>query len=130
MELYGRAEDGDRLANMLEPPTRRVGWAPWGPDCVRDQLDHLSRMSRLDTVSVQILPNSVAVHDGIGGGLTLLDFADTQSIGKVEYPDGAVYVGDYHQVAGYHYRREQPRADALDADESREAVAARRAAMD
>lgn len=220
MEFYGRAEDGERLAGMLQPPTRRVWWAPWepvipergrlfyglegfatgefvyvpsiipgllqtsdyaaeltkagevpplhrdrivefreirqdrlraaheplnlttvidehalyrevgGPDGLRAQLDHLLRMTRLDTVTVHVMPNSVAVHDGIAGKLTLLDFAATQSIGQVEYPDGAVYVGDYHQVAGYQYRRKQLCADALDVDASREVIAARRAAMD
>jgi len=219
MEFYGRPEDGERLAGMLQPPTRRVWWAPWepvlpehtrlfyglegfasgefvyvpsivpgllqtadyaaalipvnqvsplhrdrivefrrirqerlrdeeplnlaavidehalyreagGPDVLRAQLDHLLLLSRLENLSVQVMPNSVAVHDGLAGKLTLLDFADAQSIGQIEYADGAVYVGDYHQVAGYEYRREQLRAGALDVDASREVIAARRAAMD
>jgi transcriptional regulator with XRE-family HTH domain len=220
MEFYGRAEDGDRLARMLEPPTRRVWWAPWervipehnrlfyglegfatgefvyvpqivagllqtvgyataltamaamppphrdrvvefrqvrqerlhvtheplhfstvidehalyrevgGRDCLRDQLDHLLRMCELPTVAVQVMPNAEAVHEGLAGMLTLLDFADAQSVGEVEYPDGAVYVGDYHQVAGYRYRREQLCRAALDIEASREVIAARRAAMD
>jgi hypothetical protein len=220
MEFYGRAEDGERLAGMLQPPTRRVWWAPWEPvipeynrlfvglegfaksefvyvpqivpgllqtldyataltnfgnvpplhrdrivefreirqdrlratheplhlavvidehaldrevggrACLRGQLDRLLRMAILDTVTIRVMPNSVAVHDGVAGMRTLLDFADTQSIGNVEYPDGAVYIGDYHQVAGYHYRREQLCGAALDPDASREVIAARRAAMD
>lgn len=219
MEFYGRAEDGERLAGMLQPPTRRVWWAPWEPvipahnrlsvglegfatgefvyvpsivpgllqtsdyaaalipvdqvpplhrdrivefrlvrqdrlrdveplrlavvidehaldrrvggrDVLRGQLEHLLRMADVGTVTVQVMPNEVAVHDGIAGMLTLLDFADAQSIGKVEYPDGAVYAGDYHQVAGYRYRCEQLRAAALDPQASREVIAARRAAMD
>jgi Domain of unknown function (DUF397) len=34
------------------------------------------------------------VHDGLAGAFTLLDFAATQSIGHVGYPDGSVYVPD------------------------------------
>jgi hypothetical protein len=219
MEFYGRPEDGERLAGMLQPPTRRVWWAPWepvipahnrlfhglegfatgefvyvplivpgllqtpeyaaslipvnqvsplhrdrivefrrvrqarlrddeplklavvidehaldrqvgGPDVLRSQLDHLLSVADLDTVRVQVMPDTQAVHDGIAGMLTLLDFADAQSVGLIEYVDGAVYVGDYHQVAGYHYRREQLCAAALDPRASREVIAARRAAMD
>ncbi len=220
MEFYGKPEEGERLANMLEPPTRRVWWAPWEPvipehnrlfvglegfasgefvyvpsvvpgllqtadyasaltkvgeqpvlhrarivefrkvrqerlreieeplhlavvidehaldrpvggrDGLRAQLDHLLQMAELHTVIVQIMPNAVAVHDGIAGPLTLLDFADTQSVGQIEYPDGSIYVGDYHQVAGYHHRREQLRADALDPTTSTTMIATRRAAMD
>ncbi|MGI5129082.1 helix-turn-helix domain-containing protein [Pseudonocardia sp. CA-107938] len=220
MEFYGRAEDGERLAGMLIPPTRRVWWAPWEPvipqwhrlfiglegfaaaefeyeplivpgllqtpdyaaaltgvgqvpplhrdrivevrtvrqerlfddaeplsvsvvieehaldrqiggsDCMRAQLDHLLEMAERPNVTLQVMPDAVPVHDGIAGKLILFDFADAQSIGYVEYADGAVYVGDYHQVAGYIYRREQLRAAALDRHSSREVISARRAAMD
>jgi hypothetical protein len=105
---------------------RRVG----GSDCLRAQLDHLLVMAALDTVTVHVMPNSTAVHGGLAGGLILLDFAQTQSIGQIEYPDGAIYIGDYHQVAGYHYRRQQLCADALDPAKSRDVIAARREAID
>jgi hypothetical protein len=75
------------------------------------------------------MPTSVAVHSGVAGGFTLLDFSATQSIGHVAYPDGSVYVPDYHQVAGYLYRRDSLQAAALGVSESREVIAARRAAV-
>lgn len=127
----------DRLRDAHEPlelavviDEHALGREVGGRDRLRVQLDELLRLAALDTVKVQVMPHSVPVHDGIAGMITLLDFADAQSIGKVEYPDGVVYVGDDHQVAGYHYRREQLRADALDVDASREVIAAGRAAMD
>jgi transcriptional regulator with XRE-family HTH domain len=101
-----------------------------GRTCLRGQLEHLLAMSARDNVTVQVVPNAVAVHDGLVGPLNLLDFAGAQSIGYVEYPDGATYVPDYHQVAGYHYRRNQLQAVALDPARSREVITARREALD
>jgi hypothetical protein len=83
-----------------------------------------------ENVVVQVVPNAVAVHDGLTGPLNLLDFDGAQSIGYVDYPDGATYVPDYHQVAGYHYRRKQLQGAALDPARSREVIAARREALD
>lgn len=36
----------------------------------------------------------MAVHDGLGGPFSILDFAEARSIGFVEYRDGAIYVQD------------------------------------
>jgi hypothetical protein len=101
-----------------------------GPECMREQLDHLVAVSKRPNVKVQVVANAVAVHDGVAGPLNLLDFAGAQSIGYVEYPDGATYVPDYHQVAGYHYRRNQLQAVALDPARSREVITSRREALD
>lgn len=105
---------------------REVG----GPDCLREQLDHLLVLGERDNVAVQVMPQEVAVHDGLAGPFELLDFAQAQSIGRVEYPDGAAYVEDYHQVAGYHHRRRTMRAAALDEQASREVITARRSARE
>ena len=69
------------------------------------------------------MPTSVGVHSSVAGAFTLLDFAATQSIGHV-------YVPDYRQVAGYLYRRDSLQATALGVSESREVIAARRAALE
>jgi transcriptional regulator with XRE-family HTH domain len=116
------------LAVVIDEHTldRQVG----GPACLRKQLEHLLVLSERKNVRVQVVSNAVAVHDGLTGPLNLLDFAGAQSIGYVDYPDGATYVPDYHQVAGYHYRRRQLQAVALDPARSREVIAARREALD
>ncbi|MGI9000357.1 MAG: helix-turn-helix domain-containing protein [Pseudonocardia sp.] len=122
------SEDPLRLAVVIEEDAldRPVG----GADGMRAQLDHLLAMAERDNITVQVMPRSVAVHDGVNGAFTLLDFAATQSIGCVAYPDGAVYVPGYHQVAGYLYRRGRLQTGALGSAESREVIAARRAALD
>jgi hypothetical protein len=126
-----RLNDGDEplaLAVVIDEHAldRPVG----GPACLRAQLEHLLALSERENVIVQVVPDAVAVHDGLVGPLNLLDFTAAQSIGYVEYPDGAVYVPDYHQVAGYHHRRKQLQAVALDPARSREVIAARREALD
>jgi transcriptional regulator with XRE-family HTH domain len=221
MAFYGHpAADAERLAALLERPTRRVWWAPWKPviadhdrlffglegfatgefvyvpsivpgmlqtpayaaglipadqvsplhhdrivefrqvrqerlldpdnpltlqvvidehalgrpvgdaTVLRDQLDHLLAVGERSNVSIRVMPDYVAVHDGLAGPFTLVDFAGMQSIGVVEYPDGATYIEDYHAVAGYQHRRNQLRATALDETASREVITARRAALE
>jgi transcriptional regulator with XRE-family HTH domain len=121
-------DDPLHLAVVVDEHTldRAVG----GTECLREQLEHLLVMSERDNVTVQVVPATTAVHDGLAGPFKLLDFAETQAIGCIDYPDGVAYVPDYHQVAGYHYRRTQLQAVALDPARSREVIAARREALD
>ncbi|MGI8816976.1 MAG: Scr1 family TA system antitoxin-like transcriptional regulator [Pseudonocardia sp.] len=51
-----------RLAVVIEEDAldRPVG----GPEVMRDQLDQLLAMAGRDNVTVQVMPRSVAVHDG------------------------------------------------------------------
>jgi transcriptional regulator with XRE-family HTH domain len=120
-------EDPMHLAVVIEEDAldRPVG----GAEGMRAQLDHLLAVTDHNTITVQVMPRTTAVHDGIAGSFTLLDFATTQSIGYIEYPDGSTYIPDYHQVAGYLYRREHLQADALGVAESREVITAHRTAM-
>ncbi|MDQ2708861.1 MAG: helix-turn-helix domain-containing protein [Actinomycetota bacterium] len=117
-----------RLTVVIEEDAldRLVG----GAEAMRAQLDHLLAMAERDNVTVRVMPRSVAVHDGLAGAFTLLDFAATQSIGYIEYPDGSVYIAEYHQVAGFLYLRDRLRAQASDAAQSLETIAARRAALE
>ncbi|MGH3694171.1 MAG: DUF5753 domain-containing protein, partial [Pseudonocardiaceae bacterium] len=72
-----------------------------GPAVMRGQLEHLIAMAERDNVEIQVLPTSVGSHDGGVGPFKLLDFAQAQSIAYVEIVNGAVYVQDQDQVAGY-----------------------------
>ncbi|MGH3720107.1 MAG: helix-turn-helix domain-containing protein [Pseudonocardiaceae bacterium] len=72
-----------------------------GPAVMRRQLEHLIVMSERDNVEIHILPTSAGSHDGSAGPFTLLDFAQAQSIAYIEIVNGALYIQDYDQVAGY-----------------------------
>jgi transcriptional regulator with XRE-family HTH domain len=126
-----RLLDSDNPLNLEVVIDEHALGRPVGDTAVlRDQLDHLLAIGERSNVSIQVMPDHIAVHDGLAGPFKLLDFAGMQSIGCVEYPDGAVYVEDYHAVAGYHHRRKQLRATALDETASREVITARRAALE
>jgi transcriptional regulator with XRE-family HTH domain len=121
--------DDDPLSfhTVIEETTldRLVG----GPGVMCDQLDHLLALAGLDTVTLQVMPMSVAVHDGLDGEFSLLEFEAARSIGYVEFPDGAVYVQDPDQIDGYLTAAARLRSAALPPDESIDFIRARRAAL-
>ncbi|HET9255582.1 MAG TPA: helix-turn-helix transcriptional regulator, partial [Pseudonocardiaceae bacterium] len=92
-------DDPLRLVALIEESVldRPIG----GPAVMRQQLEHLITMSERDNVEIRILPTSIGSHDGGVGPFKLLDFAQAQSIAYVEIVNGAVYIQDYDQVAGY-----------------------------
>lgn len=72
-----------------------------GRAVMRRQLEHLISMSERDNVEIRVLPTSAGWHDGGVGPFKLLDFAQAQSIGYIEVVNGAIYVQDRDEVAGY-----------------------------
>ncbi len=112
-----------RLTTIVEESVldRPIG----GTETLRGQLQHLVELSAGDNVEILVLPTAVGRHDSLEGGFTVLHFAQAQSIGYVEYPDGAVYVQDQDQVAAYTRTAESLRSVALPQPESRKAIEAR-----
>lgn len=104
---------------------RNVG----GPGVMRRQLEHLLALSSRDNVQLHVMPVDVAVHDGLDGEFLLLSFDEAQSIGYVEYPDGALYVQDRGQVGRYELAAERLCADALSTSDSRAVISARLEAL-
>ena len=94
-----------------------------------EQMDHLLALSALDPISVRVMPLAVAVHDGLDGEFTLLDFEAARSMGYVEFQDGAVYVQDPDRIGGYRTAAARLRDAALPEDASQEVIRARRAAL-
>lgn len=99
------------------------------PAIMRAQLEHLLDLMRHDNVELHLMPVSVPVHDGLDGVFLLLDFAEAQSIGYIEYPAGAIYVQDQDQVAAYNLSVDRMCAAALSVSDSAEAISARIAAL-
>ena len=92
-------QDPLRLHAVIEECALR---RPVGGDAVMiEQLDHLLALAGRSTVTLQVMPLSVAVHDGLDGEFALLDFLGTRSIAYIEIPNGAVYLQDHDQVEGY-----------------------------
>ncbi|NNH70036.1 helix-turn-helix domain-containing protein [Nocardia uniformis] len=100
-----------------------------GPIVMREQLQHLIDLMRLDNVELRIMPTQVAVHDGINDEFMLLDFESARSIGYLEFAAGALYVQDQDQVRLYKMMADRIRAAALSPSESADAIAARIASL-
>jgi transcriptional regulator with XRE-family HTH domain len=100
-----------------------------GPEVMRPQLEHLLDLARRDNITLHVMPLSVAVHGGLDGEFTLFDFAKTQSIGYVEFADGAVYIQDQDQVAAHAKIAESMCSLALSPEDSIEVIRRRLAAL-
>jgi hypothetical protein len=99
---------------------------PIGGDVtMRHQLEHLVALSERDNVEILVLPTAVGHHDGLEGAFTVLHFEQAQSVGYIEYSDGAIYVQDQDQVAAYTRTAESLCSVALSKGESAQAIAAR-----
>ncbi|MDQ3763053.1 MAG: helix-turn-helix domain-containing protein [Actinomycetota bacterium] len=92
---------------------------------MRAQLEHLIAMSKRDNVEILVLPTAIGAHDGLVGPFTLLNFAAAQSIVYVEIVNGAVYVQDQQQVAGYTRIVDRLRAVALPPARTAEVIRSR-----
>ncbi|MGH3770313.1 MAG: helix-turn-helix domain-containing protein [Pseudonocardiaceae bacterium] len=112
-----------RLTAIIEESVldRPIG----GATTMREQLRHLVELSARDNVDILVLPTAVGRHDSVEGMFTVLHFEQAQSIGYIEYPDGAIYVQDQDQVAAYTRTAESLRSVALSPRKSVEAIAAR-----
>lgn len=96
---------------------------------MRAQLEHLLVVSERDNVELRVLPTALGAHDGLIGEFTLLDFAAAQSIVYVEIVNGAVYVQDQQQIAGYTRIVDRLRAAALSPARTAEAIRSRLSAL-
>lgn len=92
---------------------------------MRAQLEHLLALSGRDNIEVRVLPTALGLHDGLIGEFTLLDFPAAQSIVYVEIVNGAIYVQDQQQVAGYTRIVDRLRAAALSPARTAEAIRSR-----
>jgi transcriptional regulator with XRE-family HTH domain len=112
-----------RLTAIIEESVldRPIG----GATTMREQLEHLVELSARDNVDILVLPTALGRHDSLEGRFSVLHFEQAQSIGYVEYADGAIYVQDQDQVAAYTRTAESLRSVALPPRESVEAIAAR-----
>jgi hypothetical protein len=88
-----------------------------------EQLRHLLELAERDNITLQVIPFTVAVHDGLDGRFILLDFDQARSIGYVESPDGARYVQERYHVEAFAKCAARIATSALDGAASRALIA-------
>lgn len=95
-----------------------------GPQTMVEQLEHLMELSRLPHVTVQVMPFSMGAHPGVNGQYAILEFPDA-SDSTVIYLEGVtsdLYLEKANDVQSYGVMYEHLRAQALNADQSREFI--------
>jgi hypothetical protein len=128
MERQGRltADEFFRLWAIVDESVLRRPTG--GAEVMRPQLDHLDEMSRIRTVTLQVMPLELGAHVGMTGPLVVLQFPNAQhgDVVYVDTPVGDIFAEDKAQVHACKVAFEHLRASALDEDQSRQRI--RRAA--
>ncbi|MFI9588446.1 helix-turn-helix domain-containing protein [Streptomyces sp. NPDC052236] len=89
-----------------------------------EQLEHLVELSQLPHVTVQVLPFEMGAHPGINGQYAILEFPDA-SDSSVVYIEGVtsdLYLEKANDVQKYSVMYEHLRAQALNADQTRQFI--------
>ncbi|MYV55766.1 helix-turn-helix transcriptional regulator [Streptomyces sp. SID3212] len=92
---------------------------------MREQLEYLVEQSQLPHVTVQVLPFDMGAHPGISGHYAILEFPDA-SDSSVVYIEGVtsdLYLEKANDVQRYSVMYEHLRAQALNADQTRQFIA-------
>lgn len=112
-----------RLQAVIEEHTldRLVG----GAEVMAEQLAHLLDLVQRENVDLRIMATSTAVHAGLDGDFTVLNFDEALSLGYIEYQTGALYVQDRDQVAVYKMIADRLCDLALPAEESVQVIRGR-----
>lgn len=92
---------------------------------MREQLEQLVEQSQLPHVTVQILPFDMGAHPGLNGQYAILEFPDAadSSVVYIEGVTSDLYLEKAHDVQKYSVMYEHLRAQALNAEQSRQFIA-------
>ncbi|GGT24319.1 helix-turn-helix domain-containing protein [Streptomyces chromofuscus] len=119
-ERIAAAEHPLRLWAVLDEAAvrREVG----NKQVMIDQLEHLLEMSQLPHVTVQLIPFSMGAHPGVSGQYAILEFPDAadSSVVYIEGVTSDLYLEKPQDVQKYSVMYEHLRAQALNADQTRE----------
>ncbi|EST39472.1 XRE family transcriptional regulator [Streptomycetaceae bacterium MP113-05] len=111
-----------RLWAVLDEATLRR--AVGGPQTMVQQLEHLIELSRLPHLTLQVMPFAMGAHPGVNGQYAILEFPETTD-STVIYLEGVtsdLYLEKANDVQSYSVMYEHLRAQALNADQTREFI--------
>jgi transcriptional regulator with XRE-family HTH domain len=96
-----------------------------GADVMRKQLDHITGLSELPHVNVQVLPFSAGVHPAMDGGFRILGFPESADpdVVYLENQAGSLYLEEEPEIDRYARMFSHLIAKALDPEESRRMIA-------
>ncbi|MEU7179022.1 helix-turn-helix domain-containing protein [Streptomyces celluloflavus] len=126
MRRQERVNDPDRQLRLWvvldESALRRVVGSHL---IMREQLEYLVEVSLLPHVTVQVLPYDTGAHAGMSGTFSILEFDDAadSSVVYIEGVTSDLYLEKTNDVHKYTIMYEHLRAQALNADKSRQFIA-------
>lgn len=90
-------------------------------EVMREQLDHLTRLSAQPHITMQVLPHDVGAHPGVSGQFALLEFVDAADVGVVylERFTSDLYLEKRSDVRRYSDMYAHLQAQALSPDRTR-----------
>jgi transcriptional regulator with XRE-family HTH domain len=112
----------DYWAVLNEAVIRRV---VGGADVMRTQLDHITELSKLPHVNVQVLPFRAGVHPAMDGSFEILGFPEAADpdVVYLENQAGSLYLEEEPEIDRYARMFNHLIAKALDPEESRRLIA-------
>jgi transcriptional regulator with XRE-family HTH domain len=125
--LLTRDENPQRLWTVIDEAAlrRQVG----SPEVMRAQYDMLLEFADLPNVTLQILPDSAGAHPAMVGSFTIMEFPEPHDpdVVYVETFTGNLFIESDAEVYRYALAFDHLRAMALNPEDSRAFIAARKA---
>lgn len=97
---------------------QRIG----GPEVMREQLDHLLRMSRADNVEIRAFPIDADWHDALDGAFTILTIGPGEAVVHLENRASGVFVQEPEDVAAFQSAVERVLGVSMSADRTAELI--------
>jgi transcriptional regulator with XRE-family HTH domain len=98
-----------------------------GADVMRQQVDHLTRMSKLPNITLQVLPFSAGTHAGMDGSFAILGYEEPADPDVVFASNaaGGLFLEKEEELHRYHVIFDQLQRSALAPEESMALLASR-----
>ncbi|MFC5744585.1 helix-turn-helix domain-containing protein [Actinomadura rugatobispora] len=113
------SDDAPKLWAVLNEAVLRRTVGP--PETMKEQLDHLIRLSRLNHINIVVLPYSAGAHPSMEGPCNVLRFPEPADpdVVYLQYRRGSIYLEDPSDVNAYVDLFDHLRSRALGPNESR-----------
>ncbi|HET9258012.1 MAG TPA: DUF5753 domain-containing protein [Pseudonocardiaceae bacterium] len=95
-----------------------------GPVVMREQLQHLLRMSERPYLSLRVVPAARGGHAGIAGAFMLMEFAEFKPVAYLDSETACLFLERSEEIAAYRRILAALARTALGEGESRELIAA------
>lgn len=94
-----------------------------GPAVMREQLQHLLRMSARSCVTLRVVPDALGAYAGLSGPFILMEFAEFRPVTYLDSETSSLFLERRDEAAAYQRILAALTHAALDEEQSRELIA-------